>query len=301
LPPFLSVVVPAFGSGADHATTTEFTLEGRRPDIPDTFFELPVFAAQRNSIPMFGTGLFEFVSDATILSRADPFDANADGISGRHNLQGTFVGRFGMKSQSNNIEAFTRAPLQNQLGITTNPFLGTGGMVSCSASALQATGDPNAPTIDHDPVPDPELSHQDLGDLIAFTRFLAPPAPKPFTPAALAGEALFAQVRCTDCHVPSLPSSRGPVNAYTDLLIHFMGPALQDNMNFGGNGSTGAEFRTQPLWGVSHFAPYLHDGRAATLEEAIQAHAGEATTAKNLYNALSPAQRADVITFLEHL
>jgi CxxC motif-containing protein (DUF1111 family) len=302
LPPFLSVVVPAFGSGADHATTTEFTLEGRRPDLPDTFFELPVFAAQRNSIPIFGVGLFEFVSDGTILANADPSDTDANGISGRHNIDSMFVGRLGMKAQSNNIEIFTRAPLQNQMGITTNPFLGSAGMVSCAATAaLQATGNPNAPTTDHDPVPDPELSPQDLGDLIAFSRFLAPPMPRAFSPEALNGEQLFAQVRCTDCHIPSLPSSRGPVNAYTDLLIHFMGAELTDNMNFGGNGSTGAEFRTQPLWGVSHFAPFLHDGRAPTLSAAIAAHAGEATISRNLYNALTPAQRADIIAFLEHL
>jgi CxxC motif-containing protein (DUF1111 family) len=302
LPPFVSVVLPAFGSGADHATTTEFTLEGRRPDLPDTFFDLPVFAAQRNSIPIFGVGLFEFVSDVTILANADPFDADADGISGRHNIDSMFVGRLGLKAQSNNIELFTRAPLQNQMGITTDPFLGSGGMVSCASSALvQVSGNPNAPSTDHDPVPDPELSHADLGDLIAFTRFLAPPAPKPFTPAALNGEQLFDQVRCTDCHIPTLASSRGPVNAFTDLLIHFMGADLVDNMNFGGNGTTGAEFRTQPLWGVSHFAPYLHDGRAATLEAAIQTHGGEASIAKNLYNALTPAQRADIVTFLEHL
>lgn len=303
LPPFVSVVVPAFGSGADHATTTEFTLEGRRPDLPDTFFDLPVFAAQRNSIPMFGVGLFEFVSDATILANADPSDLDANGISGRHNIDSMHVGRLGMKAQSNNIELFTRGPLQNQLGVTTNPFLGLGGMVSCAATvAVQVSGNPNNPTFDHDPVPDPELSHQDLGDLIAFSRFLAPPQPKlPFSPEALNGEALFAQVRCTDCHIPSLPSSRGPVNAYTDLLVHFMGAELTDNMNFGGNGSTGAEFRTQPLWGVSHFSPYLHDGRAPTLSAAIAAHGGEATISKNLYNALTPAQRADIITFLEHL
>jgi CxxC motif-containing protein (DUF1111 family) len=302
LPPFVSVVVPAFGSGADHATTTEFTLEVRRPDLPDTFFGLPVFAAQRNSIPIFGVGLFEFVSDATILANADPSDSNADGISGRHNIDAMHVGRLGMKAQSNNIELFTRAPLQNQMGITTNPFLGLNGMVSCAATAaLQVSGNPNNPTIDHDPVPDPELSHQDLGDLIAFSRFLAPPQPRAFSPAALNGEALFAQVRCTDCHIPSLPSSRGPVNAYTDLLIHFMGAEMTDNMNFGGNGATGAEFRTQPLWGVSHFGPFLHDGRAATLSAAIAAHGGEATISRNLYNALTPAQRADIITFLEHL
>ena len=40
-------------------------------------------------------------------------------------------------------------------------------------------------------------------------------------------------VRCTDCHLPSLPSSKGPVRAYSDLLIHFMGDNLVDKIKFG--------------------------------------------------------------------
>ena len=64
------------------------------------------------------------------------------------------------------------------------------------------------------------------GNLIAFTRFLAPPEKKPFNVAAKRGEAHFAQLGCVKCHIPSLPSSRGPVEAYTDLLLHDMGPAL---------------------------------------------------------------------------
>ena len=303
IPPFLSAVVPAFGSGADHATTTAFTLEGGRPLLPDTIFDFPVLSAQRNSIPIFGVGLFEFVSNATILSHADPDDLNGDGISGRANtaLQGTAMGRLGLKSQSNNIELFTRAPLQNQMGITTNPFKGPGSIVSLPVSPLQVSGDPNAPTFDHDPVPDPELSPDRLGDLIAFTRFLAPPVPKPFDADATAGAALFTQVRCTDCHLPSLPSTKGPVRAYSDLLIHFMGNDLVDKIKFGEAPTTTTDFRTQPLWGVSQFAPFLHDGRAPTLMDAIQMHAGEAQTSHDLFMALTEAERLQVIVFLEHL
>jgi CxxC motif-containing protein (DUF1111 family) len=302
IPPFLSPVVPAFGSGADHATTTQFTLQGGRTVIPDTFNGFTVFRTQRNAPPLFGVGLFEFVNDATILSREDAFDTNGDGISGRHNIDFGAVGRFGYKAQSNNIEVFTRAPFQNQLGVTSNPFLGAGAVVHMlRAPMVQASGDPTAPTVDHDAVPDPEMPHADLGDVIAFTRFLGAPQPLPFDAAATNGETLFAQVRCTDCHVPELPSSRGPIRPYTDLLVHYMGDALADNIKMGANGSTALEFRTQPLWGVSLHAPFLHDGRAETLMEAIDAHGGEALTSHNLFFALTPAEQADVISFLEHL
>lgn len=302
IPPFLSQVVPAYGSGDLHADA-QFTLEGGRPLLPSEVLGFPVIAAQRNSIPIFGVGQFEFISNATISANADPNDLNADGISGRVNtaLGGTAMGRFGVKSQSNNVELFTRAPLQNQMGITTNPFLGAGSIVSMARAPLQASGNPNDPTIDGDGVPDPELSHDDLGDLIAFTRFLAPPEPLPFSPDAVAGEALFAQARCTDCHIPSLPSSKGPVNAYTDLLLHFMGPDLVDNMKFGESSTAITDFRTAPLWGISMAAPYLHDGRAPTLRDAILAHDGEGAISKNLFLALSAAEQDQVIVFLEHL
>jgi len=302
--PFLSPVVPAYGSGLH--SSADFDIEGGRVVIPDTLFGQPVITAQRNTVPIFGTGLFEFISNERILLRADPSDANNDGISGRANTDAGSIGRFGVKAQSNNVELFTRAPLQNQMGITTDPFLGMGGIVSLGAA--QASTNPNTPTIDADSVPDPEMSTDDLGDLIAFTRFLAPPRKKPFNASARRGEDLFAQVRCTACHVPKLESTRGPVHAYTDLLLHDLGPELADGLSFGmpqlstiSPATTDQEFRTQPLWGVSMHAPYLHDGRAETLYEAITMHAGESTGVLNAFHALTDQNKRDVISFLEHL
>ncbi len=302
IPPFLSQVVPAYGSGDLHISSV-FTLEGGRPLLPATVLGFPVLSTQRNSIPIFGPGLFEFVSNATILSHADPNDLDGDGISGKVNtaLGGTAMGRLGMKSQSNNIELFTRAPLQNQMGITSNPFLGSAAIVSLPLSALQVSGNPNDPTLDNDGVPDPEISHDDLGDLIAFTRLLAPPVAKPFSADALAGEELFDQVGCAKCHIPELPSTKGPLRAFSDLLVHDVGAALVDNMKFGEASNIFAEFRSPPLWGISLFAPFMHDGRSPTLVKAIEAHEGEALGAKNAFMGLTEDQRDQVITFLEHL
>jgi CxxC motif-containing protein (DUF1111 family) len=302
IPPFLSQVVPAYGSGDLHISST-FTLEGGRPLLPETVLGFPVLATQRNSIPIFGTGLFEFVSNATILSHADPNDVDGDGISGRANtaLGGTAMGRLGVKSQSNNVELFTRAPLQNQMGITSNPFLGSAAIVSLPMSALQVSGNPNDPTVDNDGVPDPEISHEDLGNLIAFTRFLAPPLAKPLNADALAGEVLFDQVGCAKCHMPELPSSKGALRPFSDLLVHYMGPDLVDNMKFGEVSNVFEEFRSMPLWGVSQFSPFMHDGRAPTLFKAIDMHAGEAQGARDQFMGLTEDQRDQVITFLEHL
>ena len=303
LPGLPSAVVPTFGA------TDTFTLVGGRMVIPPEVNGTPTIVAQRNALPLFGTGLFEFVSDLTILTHADPDDLDGDGISGRFNTDNGAIGRLGVKAQSNNVELFTRAPLRNQLGITTDPFLGSDGIVSLGMLA-QVSTDPNAPTTDNDGIPDPEFARDDLGDLIAFSRFLAPPAPiTPFSAAATRGETQFDAIGCTKCHVPELATSRfGPARAFTDLLLHEMGDALADNLALGrpqastlSLPNTTKEFRTQPLWGVSLSGPFLHDGRAETLREAIEAHGGEGTASRDAFLALDADSQSDLIEFLEHL
>ena len=300
-----SMVIPSFA-----------TQGGARPRIPATgdpfLFGAPIAVGQRNAISTFGAGLFEAVSDLDIMANADPDDSNADGISGRFNTDDTTIGRLGVKSQSNNVEVFSRGPLNNQMGITTDPFDGTNSIASLgvghTAGLRQQGASFDTPTTDLDAVPDPEMSSQDLGDLIAFARFLAPPAKKAFSAAATRGEALFDSIGCALCHIPSLPSSRGPVEAYTDLLIHDMGPGLADGLSFGdpqnstidGN-TTENEFRTQPLWGVSMHAPFLHDGRADTLTDAIMWHGGEAQAIRLAFDALPQTDKDDIIAFLEAL
>ena len=304
LPGLPSPIIPSFGS----LSSPTFSLEQGRMVIPETFAGLPVRQGQRNAIPIFGTGMFEFIRDETILANADPEDADNDGISGRVNNDGAGLGRFGTKAQSNNIELFTRAPMFNHMGITSNPVQGAAGTVSLGAAALmQGSATPNAPTADSDGVPDPEISTTDLADLISFSRFLAPPQKKPFNDAAIRGESMFEQVGCTSCHIPSLASSKGPVEAFTDLLIHDMGPDLAGQVSFGtpqaasSGDSTASEWRTAPLWGISHVGPYLHDGRAPTLNEAILMHGGEGQASRDAYSALSELQRQDIIEFLRHL
>ncbi|MCA9159317.1 MAG: hypothetical protein KDA72_13375 [Planctomycetales bacterium] len=61
------------------------------------------------------------------------------------------------------------------------------------------------------------------------------------------------------------------------------------------------EWRTAPLWGVADTAPYMHDGRAATLEEAIHLHGGEGASSRAHYRALSDEEKEHVIAFLQSL
>lgn len=62
-----------------------------------------------------------------------------------------------------------------------------------------------------------------------------------------------------------------------------------------------SEWRTPPLWGVRDSGPLLHDGRAATLREAIKLHGGEGLRAAKKYAHLSEKQRGDLVAFLQTL
>ena len=61
------------------------------------------------------------------------------------------------------------------------------------------------------------------------------------------------------------------------------------------------EWRTPPLWGVRDSAPYMHDGRAETLLEAIAVHEGEASATRDRFLKLPLTDRRAILAFLETL
>ncbi len=61
------------------------------------------------------------------------------------------------------------------------------------------------------------------------------------------------------------------------------------------------EWKTPPLWGLRDSGPYLHDGRAATISEAIEAHGGEALSSLKRYRRLPGQKRWEILAFLETL
>jgi CxxC motif-containing protein (DUF1111 family) len=135
--------------------------------------------------------------------------------------------------------------------------------------------------------------------------------------------------------VPDLGSVRG---LYSDMLLHDMGEKMVDVQTAvpevrvnrtvtqvpvrgggGGYGSTMSlrtlvnvsveeipsnperEWKTPPLWGVRDSYPFLHDGRALTLEDAILQHGGEAERAATAFQQAGPSRQQDLIAFLETL
>jgi CxxC motif-containing protein (DUF1111 family) len=259
---------------------------------------IPSFASAvglRTSAPLFGLGLVDAVPDAAILAMADPFDRNGDGISGRANLTSDGrVGRFGRKAAVASLRAFNDGAFHDEIGITSTalPSEGTFGGYAMPSRA--------------DQVADPETNEEALDLTDAFVRLLAPVAPLELTKQARDGRSLFARVNCTGCHAPTLKTGNNPVAAlryrevaaYSDLLLHDLGPALADICR---HGASAAEFRTQPLMGLRLLPHFMHDGRAHTVTEAIQAHGGEATESRQEFDQLSEQQRAALVEFLNSL
>ena len=243
---------------------------------------------QRQTPTILGAGLIDAIFESAILAGEDPTDRDGDGIFGVARLVsvagGTEVGRFGWKAQAPRLRDFVMDAMGGELGITT-PDDGRG-------FALLS---------DVDPTPDPELAPAEV-DLMSYF-LLRLPAPvrresDHFAEVSL-GEALFESIGCAVCHTPTLASPHGPVALYSDLLLHDVMPAGYRGMSEPGAGM--GLFRTPPLWGIRDTAPYMHDGRASSLETCILAHESEADGVVAKFNGLTQAEQDALILFLEHL
>jgi CxxC motif-containing protein (DUF1111 family) len=102
--------------------------------------------------------------------------------------------------------------------------------------------------------------------------------------------------------VPALDQK--PVPLFSDLLLHDVGDTDGDGIPGDGIEQAGArpeELRTPPLWGLTASRPFLHDGSATTVEQAILRHGGEATQVTENFRALSGTERQQLLTFLDSL
>jgi CxxC motif-containing protein (DUF1111 family) len=136
-----------------------------------------------------------------------------------------------------------------------------------------------------------------LRDLIAsYLRTLyLPDGLKKISP----GFAVFRRTGCMGCHANLKDAGGEEVQAYTDLLLHDMGPELDDGIAEGNAHSS--EWRTAPLWDVAGSLSQgglLHDGRARSVDEAVAWHGGEASQARSAFNALSSKDRKLLDDFL---
>ena len=259
-------------------------------------------------------GLVEAIDDATLIALEDPNDADGDGISGRahrvHLLEDPSgpirIGRFGWKSQIASILSFSADAARNEMGLT-NPVIPQETAPNGNAATLAQCD--QVPEIEDQP---DENGRTFIESVTAFQRYLAPPPQAPR--GGMAGEAIFAQVGCAKCHVPSLVTSSSPsveailrsktIRAYSDFLLHDMG-SLADGIPDGE--ALGTEMRTPPLWNLRTRPVMLHDGSASQssfatrVVAAIASHAGEGFASRNAFLSLPQGQKDQVIAFLDSL
>jgi len=262
--------------------------------------------ARRVPIPVFGAGLVEAIPDETLLALEDPVDRNRDGVSGRAAIvvdRATGerrVGRFGWKAQHATLLAFSADAYRNEMGITNDLF---------REESAYGISKERMRLCDRLPEPedirDPLTGRRGIDNFASFMRFLAPVGRGLIDEAAGTGEQLFAAVGCAACHTPTLttgPSSnplfnRRPVALFSDLLLHDIGTGDGIEQASGGP----EELRTPALWGVRFRRPLLHDGSAATIEDAVRRHAGEADLARRGFEQATPGERAALLAFLKSL
>src|SRR5215467_7829163 len=277
--------------------------------------------------PAFGAGLIESIPDSSILSNlAATANGKATlGIGGRPNRikvtgspntsgnDGT-VTRFGWKAQNKSLLIFAGEAYNVEQGISNELF----SQEREETSSCQFATVPNDITNLDAATPAEAMGGPEK--FAAFMRFLAPPMPSKATPGGSGsignGKSLFMKIGCAYCHTPTLYTGNTtvaalrnkPVNLYSDLALHAMGPGLADDIQQAA--AAGDEFRTAPLWGLGQRIFFLHDGRTTNLVTAILAHrsganrvyqASEANQVVDNYTQLNSAQQQDLLNFLRSL
>lgn len=125
----------------------------------------------------------------------------------------------------------------------------------------------------------------------------------PLSAAETRGQGVFNQSRCNVCHAGSLFSD----NAFHNIGVR---PPTEDTGRFQvtGNPNNMGEFRTPSLRNVALRAPYMHNGRLASLEEVVDFYnRGGDFDAPNINRNLirplnlSAPQRSDLVAFLRTL
>ncbi len=294
---------PAAGGRPDGGVHDLFVVTGRQ-DATGCNIRQPDFAtavAQRNAFfriptPIFGAGLIEAISEASIMNnlRSDRALKQSLGVAGHENRNqndGTIT-RFGWKAQNKSLLAFSSEALNVEEGVTNDLF-------------PQEREDTPGCVLN----PSPE-NHTSASLVSDFMRFLAPPAEAPATASTDRGKQTFSSIGCATCHTPNLRTGRSDVEAlnekwvplYSDLVLHDMGPGLEDFIAQGQ--ANGRDWRTAPLWGLGQRLFFMHDGRTSDLAQAIKEHGtvgSEAYRTTANFEALTSEAKQDLLNFLRSL
>ena len=292
----------------------------------------PTFATQvslRNTTALFGAGVIDSIPDAVIVAAAEKSDPLYPQATGRvARLKDGKIGRFGWKTQKNSLYDFTMTACAVELGLNVPDHPQAG-----------SPQHPDYQPADFD-LDQTECNAlvKYLRELPATASLITDNAA--LSDALKSSEQLFAKVGCAACHSPQLgevagiysdlllhdmrpdsgdsgnygvfipdstaSDSEDPIPELAAVPIQpgrFAVPNSQTLQTIPDDlkGAASQEWRTPPLWGVRDSAPYLHDSRAKTLEQAIAIHGGEGQQAAIAFYRLSKADQLRVPSFLRTL
>ena len=271
-------------------------------------------------------------------ARIEADGQHVDG-SGLQGVDGDLVVKpFGWKGHTSTIRRFVDDALRTHLGIQTDAAVARN-CQDPDPEIMGSGSDCKDPDGDGVTSEFTEGQLTALSVYVALTQL--PVRVEPADPVALqratAGESLFSGLGCTQCHVQQLPlenpvhveapsmaadprfvvdltaegreprlqrrpDGRLTVELWSDLKRHDMGPGLADpRMSSSAPQIPREVWLTPPLWGVGATAPYLHDGRAPSLRDAILAHGGEAAPAQANFARLPSDEQEKVVDFLRTL
>jgi len=302
----------AFGNFFDRPGGSLINDRAIHPDIQERVAGEDTVRATRSSLTLLGLGFVEAISETTLTNIQAGQSSTVRGtivtVPLLESPPGSplRIGRFGWKDQHASLLSFAADAYLNEMGIT---------------SPLQPTENTSNgnPVGDFDEVDDPEDTGGEFGeDIDAFVRFMrstkVPPRDTRFN--VTAGQNLFNSIGCADCHIPTIqtappgtsinngtftvPAALGDkiIHPYSDFMLHDVGTG--DGI-VQGSTVTRNKMRTPPLWGLRTRPRLMHDLASFTRNDAIARHGGQATGARNNFNALTLAQKNDLIAFLNSL
>ena len=291
-----------------HHFGTDPAYQTWRGSVPGRHGTISIQSSERNPPALFGAGRIDSIADDAIEAAAKRKFPGSTQIKGRvSRLNDGRIGRFGWKAQTATLDDFVRSAAADEIGL--------------EVPGRHQAADPRLPGLAATGL---DMDESDCDALVEYVRsLLAPvtiePADEKDAAQWKAGETTFKSIGCTTCHMPKLGDVEG---IFSDLLLHDMGPQLADTdaynvfvseptqpegLQVAGRARTDSgspsvrEWRTPPLWGIRDSGPYLHDGRAATIAEAIRLHAGQGAAAARRYSELSPRRKQQLEAFLSSL
>lgn len=296
--------------GGNLPNTSRPTLEMVREKARQTVGSNVLHLSQRNTPALFGAHAIDTISERAILAEMRLQQLTwglTDNQSERLPVGRAFrlpngrIGKFGWKAQSASLSDFVQAACANELGL---------GNPNQAQPVPMAFRNYRTSGID--------LTQTQCDQITAYCASLPQPlellhANGKIRADIIAGKKLFHSIGCANCHKPDMGSVTG---IYSDLLLHRMGvdlvgggsyndpvlPVLPDDPSPGNDGSPlPDEWRTPPLWGVADSAPYMHDGRANTLADAIHMHGGQGGTSAANFAGLSKEDQDRLLAFLNSL